>query len=86
MAGCSPVTYNGVTASVFNSLKGELEKNGFTIPGPQGVISGPFSIKIEYAWDEATETLQTQVLDKSFFVSCNQIHDQLINALNKFTA
>ncbi len=83
---CSPISYNGVNANVFNSLKGELEKNGFSVPGTNGVIRGPFGIVIQYAWDEGSETLHAEVLEKNFFVSCNQIYDQLSNALNKFTA
>lgn len=83
---CSPVSYGGVSATIFNSLKGELEKNGFSVPGTSGVIRGPFGIVIQYAWDEGTETLNAEVLEKSFFVSCNQIYDQLSNALSKFTA
>ncbi len=83
---CSPVSYNGVNANVFNNLKGELEQDGFCVPGSNGVIRGPFGIVIQYAWDEGSETLHAEVLEKNFFVSCNQIYDQLSNALNKFTA
>lgn len=86
MAACPPTTYQGVTASVFQSLKEELEKNGFTVPGTSGIINGPFSIVIEYNWDEASQTLSTHVIDKSFFVSCGQINDQLSKSLNKFLA
>lgn len=86
MAACDPVTYQGVTPTVFNSLKQELENNGFTISGNSGTIRGPFSIVIDYAWDEATESLFTHVKDKSFFVPCSQIHTQLSTALNKFLA
>ncbi len=83
---CQPVSYSGVTANIFNSVKGELEKNGFTVPGTSGVIRGPFGIVMQYAWDQATETLNVEVTEKNFFVSCDQIYSQLDNALGKFSA
>lgn len=86
MAKCDPVTYQGVTPQVFESLKQELEANGFSIAGTSGTINGPFGIVMEYNWDEASEVLYTQVLDKSFFVPCSQINEQLSRALNKYTA
>jgi hypothetical protein len=86
MAACDPVTYEGVTASIFESVKQELENNGFSVPGTSGTIHGPYSIVIDYEWDEENESLFIHVRDKSFFVPCSQIHSQLSNALNKFIA
>ena len=86
MAKCDPITYEGVSANMFQSVKQELESNGFTVPGTSGTIHGPYSIVIEYEWNEADETLYIEVVDKSFFVPCSQIHTQLSNALNKFIA
>jgi flagellar biosynthesis/type III secretory pathway ATPase len=86
MAACDPVTYQGVTASVFQSVKQELENNGFSVPGTSGTIRGPYGIVIDYAWNEPAESLYIHVVDKSFFVPCSQIHSQLNNALTKFIA
>lgn len=86
MAACSPVNYSGVSAEVFESLKQELQSKGFEIPGTSGVINGPLGIAIEYSWDQTKESLFTQVIEKSFFVSCNQINDQLSSIINKYTA
>ncbi|HYG39304.1 MAG TPA: hypothetical protein VD908_11820 [Cytophagales bacterium] len=86
MAACSPVNYSGVSSEVFESLKQELQSKGFEIPGTAGVINGPLGIAIEYSWDQANETLFTQVTEKSFFVSCSQINDQLSSVINKYTA
>jgi hypothetical protein len=86
MAQCDPVTYQGVTPEIFAGLKQELESNGFNVPGSSGIISGPFSIRVEYEWNEGDHTLYTQVVDKSFFVPCSQIHDQLSKALSKYIA
>jgi hypothetical protein len=41
---------------------------------------------MQYAYDEATETLNVEVLEKNFFVSCDQIYNQLDTTLAKFTA
>ncbi len=86
MAKCDPVTYQGVTPQVFESLKQELEGNGFSITANSDTINGPFGIVMEYNWDEASEVLYTHVLDKSFFVPCSQINEQLSRALSKYTA
>ncbi len=86
MAACEPVSFSGVTPEAFTNLKNELSKNGFNLEGSSGVINGPFGISIQYTWDEATSTLHTEVLDKSFFVPCSQIYDQLNKTLEKFTA
>ena len=86
MAACEPQSFSGITPAVFENLKTELNKRGFSAEGTSGVIQGPFGISISFAWDEATETLHTEVLEKSFFVSCGQIYDQLSETLGKFTA
>ena len=85
MAKCDPVTYQGITPEVFGGLKKELESNGFSIQGTSGVINGPFGIVMEYEWNEGAGTLYTQVIDKSFFVPCSQIYEQLNKAINRFT-
>lgn len=86
MAACDPVSFSGITPTVFETLKGELARKGFSIEGTSGVINGPFGISIQYSWDEATQTLHTEVLEKSFFVSCGQIYSQLSETIDKFTA
>ena len=86
MAACDPITFSGITPQIFESIKQELAGKGFSLPGTKGLINGPFGISIEYAWDQSNQTLFAQVVDKSFFVSCNQIYEQLSNAINKFTA
>ena len=86
MAACESVTFPGVTPQVFESLKTELQSKGFSIPGASGTINGPFGITIDYNWNQDNQTLSAQVVDKNFFVSCNQIYDQLSSAINKFTA
>jgi len=86
MAACDPVSFSGVNPTIFETIKTDLAKRGFSIEGTSGVIDGPFGISIQFAWDEATETLHTEVLEKSFFVSCGQIYDQLSETIQKYTA
>jgi hypothetical protein len=86
MAACDPISFSGVTPQIFESIRKELAGKGFDLPGKNGVINGPFGITIEYAWNEANQTLFAQVIEKSFFVSCNQIYEQLSSAISKYIA
>ena len=86
MAQCDPVTYANVTRPVFESIRQELEANGFAVPGDGGTLTGPFGIAVEYQWNEEAATLFTLVTEKSFFVSCNMIYERLDGAVNKFIA
>jgi hypothetical protein len=86
MAACDPFFFTGITTEIFNGISRELAGKGFALSGPRGVVNGPFGIVIEYEWDEAAQTLQIDVVEKSFFVSCNQIREQLNGALEKFTS
>lgn len=84
MAKCDPIHFGGITADVFKNISRELEAKGFSLEGPSGVVNGPFGIKIQYDWDEINQSMTINVLDKSFFVSCNQIRDQLSGAMEKY--
>jgi hypothetical protein len=84
MAACDPIEFNGITPQVFSSITKQLADKGFALNGPQGVVKGPFGIVIEYEWNEASGLLKIQVVEKSFFVTCSQIREQLTNALSKY--
>jgi hypothetical protein len=86
MAACDPITFSGVTPQIFESIRKELAGKGFDLPGHSGIVNGPFGITIEYAWNEGNQTLFAQVTEKSFFVPCNQIYDQLSSAISKYIA
>jgi hypothetical protein len=84
MAACDPIQFRGITPEVFASISKQLAAKGFALSGPSGTVNGPFGIVIEYNWDEPSGLLNIQVVEKSFFVTCNQIRDQLTNALAKY--
>lgn len=84
MAACDPIEYQGITPQVFASISKQLADKGFALSGPSGTVNGPFGIVINYNWAEETGLLQIQVIEKSFFVSCSQIREQLNGALARY--
>jgi hypothetical protein len=84
MAACDPIQFKGITPDVFSSISKELAAKGFSLSGPSGTVNGPFGIVIEYTWEETSGLLNIQVIEKSFFVSCSQIKNQLTSALAKY--
>jgi hypothetical protein len=84
MAKCDPFQYTGITRDVFNSIASTLASKGFALSGPSGTVHGPFGIVIDYEWNEESQTLNLEVVDKNFFVSCHQIKEQIESALKKF--
>jgi hypothetical protein len=84
MAKCDPITFQGITPEIFTRISKQLADKGFALDGPSGTVSGPFGIVIEYEWNEQSGTVRLEVVDKSFFVSCNQIKEQLTNAFEKY--
>lgn len=86
MAKCDPFHFEGITAEAFLQISKELAAKGFPISGSAGEVHGPFGIVIQYAWDAHSQVLTVEVLDKNFFISCNQIKEQLMDALGKYTA
>lgn len=84
MAACDPIQFKGITPEVFSNIKSQLATKGFDLSGSSGTVNGPFGIVVQYSWDEASGLLNLQVVEKSFFVSCSQIREQLTSALAKF--
>jgi hypothetical protein len=84
MAACDPIQFKGITPEVFSSISKQLAANGFALSGPSGTVNGPFGIVIDYSWDESNSLLNIHVVEKSFFVTCNQIKEQLNNVLAKY--
>lgn len=84
MATCDPFRFNGITPEVFQSISRQLSAKGFALTGPQGTVNGPFGIVFDYNWNEQSGELVIQVVEKSFFVTCNQIKEQLTQAFEKY--
>lgn len=84
MAACDPISFQGITPDVFARISKQLAAKGFALNGPKGTVSGPFGIVIDYEWNEQTGVVNLHVVEKSFFVSCNQIREQITSALEKY--
>jgi len=84
MAACDPISFQGITPEIFARISKQLADKGFVLDGPKGTVSGPFGIVIEYEWNEQTGVVKLEVIEKSFFVSCGQIREQLTNAFQKY--
>jgi len=84
MAACDPISFEGITPETFARISKQLADKGFVLDGPSGTVRGPFGIVIDYEWNEQTGVVRLEVVEKSFFIPCNQIRDQLTNAFQKF--
>jgi hypothetical protein len=84
MAACDPIVLSDISSEIFNQVKKDLASAGFPLEGTSGVVNGPYGIVIRYAWNEPTKVLEIEILEKSFFVTCNQIKTQLYQAFNKY--
>jgi hypothetical protein len=84
MAACDPISFSGITPEVFQKISRQLADKGFALSGPKGTVNGPFGIVIDYEWNEQTGEVRLEVLEKSFFVPCSQIKDQLTQAFQKY--
>ena len=85
MANCDPFKFSGITPEVFQNISMQLAMKGFALSGPRGTVNGPFGIVLEYEWLETSGELTINVVEKSFFVTCNQIKEQLTQAFQKYT-
>ena len=81
--GCEARTFTNVNQEVFEKLKGKLAENGLQVTGDSGTIKGPMGIVMEYDWDAENCSLYTKVLEKSFFVPCNQVDNILSKAIKE---
>jgi hypothetical protein len=84
MAACDPIQFGGITPEIFSKISQQLAGKGFNLSGPKGTVSGPFGIVIEYDWNEQSGDIRLQVIEKSFFVPCSQIKEQLNAAFQKY--
>jgi hypothetical protein len=83
---CDPFYFDGITTESFSKVKADLAAAGFDLTSTSGTVSGPYGIVISYEWNESTQSLKVVVLEKSFFVTCGQIHDKLTSALQRYAS
>ncbi|RAV98751.1 hypothetical protein [Pseudochryseolinea flava] len=84
MAACEPIVLSDISEEIFNNVKRDLSAAGFNLTGTSGTVDGPFGIVIRYAWNQPTSVLEIEIVEKSFFISCNQIKDKLYEAFDKY--
>ena len=82
-----PHHYSNINSDKINLIIGTLKKNGASVQGenPWMVDTNNFGIKLVGTWDAASERLSVEVTDKSFFVPCNKIWEQLDPMIQKIS-
>jgi hypothetical protein len=83
---CDPFYFDGITAESFGKVKEDLAAAGFDLTSSSGTVRGPYGIVINYEWNESSQSLKVVVMEKSFFVTCEQIHDRLTSALQRYAS
>ena len=81
MAACDPIIVSDISEEVFKQIKKDLSAAGFPVTGTAGTSNGPYGIVFQYAWNEATKVLEIDIIEKSFFVSCRMIQDEIYKKL-----
>lgn len=61
--------YGGITRKELKSLRGDLKKEGVSLPvGDDVAITGPHGIELQAIYDENKETLKVCITKKPFFI------------------
>ena len=66
--------YGGITREELDHLRGDLAKEGISVPqGDDVEVQGPFGVRLRATYDEAKETLQIRIVKKPFYVPESEI-------------
>ncbi len=79
---CEPQTYTGISLPVLEKIKEKLSSFGLSFEDTSGTVNGPMGVVVDYAWEEAAQTLMIHVTDKPFFVSCDMIYGQVASRID----
>ena len=61
--------YGGITRKELDSLRGDLKKEGISLPrGDDVMITGPHGIELKAVYDETRQTLKVAITKKPFFI------------------
>jgi hypothetical protein len=72
MADCKQ--YGGITRAELDQLRGDLAKEGVTVPkGDEVEVNGPYGIKLSATYNGDKETLRVCIIKKPFFVPASEI-------------
>ena len=79
---CRPIKFVNVMLERFECMKERLQDAGITVPpGNEGELSGQ-GFTAYFEWD-GESNLTIMVSDKPFFVSCEDIDQELIQFVNE---
>ncbi len=68
--------YGGITRAELDHLRGDLAKEGVTVPAGDDVsVAGPYGVELRVTYDEAKETLRVCITKKPFYVPESMIWD-----------
>ncbi len=77
---CPTITLSGVTSAVWQCIRRRATAFGITIPpGDSGTLTH-LEAEVEYAWDEAGESLTLTVVRKPAWIACELIESRVRQA------
>lgn len=83
MADCKPRIFEGISPSVMDCARGKLAGLGLSMTSDSGELEGPMGIRVSYQYKKEEQLLEITVMDKSFFMSCDQLYGQLEKSLKQ---
>ncbi|MGV3539691.1 MAG: hypothetical protein ACO1OQ_07770 [Rufibacter sp.] len=75
-------TYNGISPELYNNLRGKLSAAGIELEGNSGRVSKQ-GVTADYAYDEASQTLQINNVNVAFPASMMFSPDKIIQKINE---
>lgn len=76
MSACDPLTYSGVTLSIWSAIKARVEAAIPTMPDMGDTGSGVYD-GITLEWVYANETLTLTCTDSPWYLSCAMINGEI---------
>ncbi|MBA2502898.1 MAG: hypothetical protein H0V27_08465 [Pyrinomonadaceae bacterium] len=68
--------YGGITRAELDHLRGDLAKEGVTVPAGDDVsVAGLYGVELRVTYDEAKETLRVCITKSPFYVPESMIWD-----------
>ncbi|ALJ01361.1 hypothetical protein [Rufibacter tibetensis] len=75
-------TYSGITPEAYNNLKGKLNAAGIDLAGTNGRVSKQ-GVTADYAYEEASQTLQINNVQVAFPASMMFSPDKIIQKIDE---
>ncbi len=86
---CDPAHhYGNIDQAKVNEILAELKKGGATVTGnnPWNVDTNKYGIKLQGSWDSSTNTMTIAVTDKSWYVPCSKIWNEIDSLMSHISA